>query len=239
MAFPQKNNPQIIHLFIDDILSVVDEGYPTNFFNFYSGLCVNFISINNLGSHLFDEFSKEVVSNFIQESYDNSICDISCGVNLFDPATNGLNDINLLLNYNIEYSGTSKINWVTVRNDFWKLSTLSSVTYNNCANININSDVVTLTNGINTTNLYILPGNIINVGGYYRQIKQINNLSTLTVDRPFPINLNNSNLIVYNSSISKTIDFDTYIYRLKLLKNLINTQGIKVEIYASRLASLS
>lgn len=239
MEFPQKNNPQILHLFVDNIQSILNEESAIDFFNFYSGLCVNFLSIEGLGEYITNEPFKEGISNFVQESYNNSICDISCGTSLFDPTTNGLNDINLLLNYNVEYSGTSKINWVTVRNDFWKLLTLSSVTYNNCSNTIINSDVITLTNGVNTANLFILPGNIINVGGYYRQIKQINNSSTLTVDRPLPINLNNSNLIVYNSLPSNIIDFDTYIYRLKLLKNLINTQGIKLEIYASRLTSPS
>lgn len=237
MSFPQKSDPKIIHLFIDDTPFVLGAYYLQydDIFNFCNLNCINFLCLEELSDYVTNQGNKEILSEFVQSGYESGICDFSFKIDLFDVNTNGLNDFNLLISYNSQYSGTSLINWFTVKNNFLDLTSVSSVTYTNSVTTSTNSSTITLTNGVTTSNLYLSTiGNIININGYYRQIKQILNLTTIVVDRPIPITLNNVNLTVYDNATLRILDFDTFLYRLKLLKTAVFPYNYKIEHYTSR-----
>lgn len=231
--------PKILHLFVDQFNTLLSNNTNViNFLNFSHTNCFNFLSLYDLQSMSITSTGLNSLSNFIYSAKTNyGVCDVSGSVDLFEVISNGLDRPTLINNYNqLVGSSNRKITWFTIENEWWRLNTVSQTTYNTCTT-SAGSDVIVL-NGVNAGLSPLIVSNIILVTntGEYRQIKEILGGGTsIRVDRPITNSVSNSSFTVFNSLGSAyQLDFETYLYRLKLLRTYTNQNNIKIEAYLPR-----
>lgn len=251
MSFPAPNNPQVIHIFVDDFngntnsapaLPLIDQG-TTGWNNFYTQLCqsncVNTLSIYDTRSVL--PGKSNLVGNFIELGKTTyGICEVAGSVNPYD-TPDGSDYIDRIITHN-GAQGTNqnrKYDYITLENEYWNfnpgaprnplISGLSSY----LATTNATNTTVNITpSGINGTS--IQTGYMIEVNGEYRQIISIGT-STITVDRPFSIASGPTSFTVVNNQLYYDLDFDTFLYRVKnVIRPLALANNLKIEAYIGR-----
>ena len=229
MSFPQQNDPQVLHLFVNNFSSLLGSGTSSinTFYGICQGNCINFLSLYDLQTVL-PAGNGSNLSTFINNGKTNyGICSFGGSIDLYDVTSNGLDRFMLIDTYNTTYP-SNKIEWITLENEFWNISLTS--TFNNCCVVTVNTSTVDLINGVTTATFSV--GDIVNIGGYGRQIKQIVNSTRFIVDRIIPVSFSNATCLFYNTS--GQLDFDTFLYRLKLLRSYTAPRGMKIEAYLAR-----
>jgi uncharacterized repeat protein (TIGR03803 family) len=240
MAFPILRDPEIIHLFVDKFPNLLNgpTSAITQFYNFCTKSCINELSLYDTLSVLPSQSTK--VSNFIfsAKTYHN-ICEVSGSINPYDPPTLGLKYINLIVNYNNSESGLDrKYDRLTVENEFWNLETSINPLKNTAGY------TITTTNGSATATIaggspstIFAVGNMVKVFGVYRQVVSVG-ATSIIVDRPFTFTLNNSVFEIRNNKVvgdeTYAIDFETYLLRLKNIRNVAVANNLKIDAYLSR-----
>jgi uncharacterized repeat protein (TIGR03803 family) len=226
--------PRVLHIFVDNFDTLLSNQSSVNtFLNYTQTNCINFLSFYDIQRVL--PTSATTLSNFIFQAKTNyGVCECAGSIDLFDVSTNGLNRPNTILNYNLLVGNVNKqMTWLTIENEWWNLETNpTQTTFNSCSTTS-GSDLVTL-NGPSIVAPISLE-NIIRINGEYRQIKQIVSATSIRVDRPFGNTNTNTSFVIYDViNNAYQLDFDTFLYRLKLLRTFANTNNFKLEAYLPR-----
>jgi hypothetical protein len=240
MAFPILRDPEVIHLFVDKFPTLLSgpSSAITEFYSFCVKNGVNELSLYDTLSVL--PSSTNSVSNFIYSAKTfNYVCEVGGTVNPYDPATLGLKYLNLITTYNNGQPNLSrKYDRITIENEFWNLET-SINPLKNTAGFTISTiagnTVASIAGGI-PSSIFVV-GNMVKVFGEYRQVLAIG-ATTITVDRGFTNTVTNQTFEIRDNKVSGAetyaIDFETYLLRLKNIRNVAVANNLKIDAYLSR-----
>lgn len=253
--YPAPDNPENIAMYINSWGSSEYNDLNSPVFAMATAHCINNLllySINSLEGASAGVNSKFTSSkggdirDWIEKAKTEAgVCNITFVRNLWNPEYSGTQDTYYVVNYNIDTGTTqdTRVDRIILESEYWNWES-EAYSYAATGTITVNGTTITVGGGpatwgaaINASGIKTFKkGLFIQVGSEIRQIVTgTDATSTATIDRPFPTNFTSAwTFRYYDTIIRSSVDFETFLHRVKILKNICYQNNIGLDAYLGR-----